>query len=383
MRDSKVYIIDQNVLVRHMVSNIIKQNSDGKIGIIGSSDGVFHQSVLNEIESKKPDVVLLGINERKSNEIKLFEKIRERSSSTPVIVMTPKNREGSEIAIDTLVNGAVEIVTKPENHSTILMASNHLKKRLLPILKLIPNLNTEIISRKKGKPAEKNSEKRFSFSVKRELNPVDIVIIAGCTGGVKALFDIFGAMPDELNVPVIVVQHLPGIITSHLADRLNKKSDLKIKEAESGDILKPGHVFISPGGYHTNIKNDGVEKRIYLHKGPREQRCRPSIDVVIRSARQVYGGNLLSVYLSGSGRDGILGAENIYSIGGHVIVQDRNSSLLWDLPGEVVSYGLSDGEYPVEYLGREIIKRVLKSKDSRLFESFKKKTTKPVTEADA
>jgi len=117
MRDSKVYIIDQNVLVRHMVSNIIKQNSDGKIGIIGSSDGVFHQSVLNEIESKKPDVVLLGINERKSNEIKLFEKIRERSSSTPVIVMTPKNREGSEIAIDTLVNGAVEIVTKPENQA--------------------------------------------------------------------------------------------------------------------------------------------------------------------------------------------------------------------------------------------------------------------------
>src|SRR6056297_1195751 len=131
MRENKVYIIDQNVLVRHMVSNIIKQNSDGKIGIIGSSDVVFHQSVLNEIERKKPDLVLLGINERKSNEIKLFKKIRERSSSTPVIVMTPKKREGSEIAIDTLVNGAVEIVTKPENHSTILMASNHLKKRLL------------------------------------------------------------------------------------------------------------------------------------------------------------------------------------------------------------------------------------------------------------
>lgn len=383
MRDSNVYIIDQNVLVRQMVSNIIKQYADGKIGIAGSSDGVFHQSVLNEIERKKPDVVFLGINEMNSNEKKLFEKIRERSSTTPIVVMTPKNREGSEVAIDTLVKGAVEIITKPENNSTILMASNHLKKRLLPILSSIPNFNTKIISDTKEEPAEKDSEKRFSYSVKRDLNPVDIVIIAGCTGGVKALFDIFGTMPDKLNVPVIVVQHLPGVVTSRLAERLNEKSALKIKEAESGDILKPGHVFISQGGYHTNIKNDGVEKRIYLHKGPREQRSRPSIDVVIRSARQVYGGNLLTVYLSGSGRDGILGAENIYSIGGHVIVQDENSSLLWDLPGEIVSYGLSDGEYPVEYLGREIIKRVLKSKDSRLFESFKKKTFKPVTEADA
>lgn len=382
MRESRVYIIDQNVLVRHMISNIIKQNAAGKVDIAGSSDGLFHKSVLNEIESKKPDVVLIGINESKSNEEKLFSKIREKFSSTPVLVMTPKNREGGNVAIQSLQRGAVEIITKPENHSTILMASSHLKKRLLPTLSMIPNVNTKIISNENKTSAGDGDQKRFSFSEKRELNPIDIVIIAGCTGGVKALFDIFNNLPDELNVPVIVVQHLPGVVTSRLAENLNEKSALNIKEAESGDVLKPGHVYIAPGGYHTNIKNNGAEKRIYLHKGPREQRCRPSIDVVIRSARQVYGGNLLTVYLSGSGRDGILGAENIYSLGGQVIVQDQKTSLLWDLPGEIVSYGLSDGEIPVEYIGREIIKRVLKSKDSRLFESFKKKTIEPVTETD-
>jgi two-component system, chemotaxis family, protein-glutamate methylesterase/glutaminase len=383
MRESSVYIVDQNVLVRHMISNIIKQDAAGKIGIAGSSDGLNHNSVLNEIERRKPDVVLIGINESKSGEEKLFGKIREKFSSVPVIVMTPKNPKGAVVAIDSLQNGAVDVVTKPENHSTILMASNHLKKRLLPTLSLISNVNKKIISNPSDGSPEESEEKRFSFSAKRELNPVDVVIIAGCTGGVKALFDIFKTLPDELNVPVIVVQHLPGVVTARLAEKLNETSAVNIKEAESGDVLSPGQVYIAPGGYHTNIKNNGAEKRIYLHKGPREQRCRPSIDVVIRSARQVYGGNLLTVYLSGSGRDGILGAENIYSIGGHVIVQDENTSLLWDLPGEIVGYGLSDGEFPVEYIGREIVKRVLKSKDSRLFESFKKKTVEPVNETDA
>ncbi|MGF1669980.1 MAG: chemotaxis protein CheB, partial [Balneolaceae bacterium] len=289
----KAYIVDNNVLNRHMITNTIKK--EGDILAVLSSNCENQRSIISEIGNINPNVVLIGINSAESKNFQLFRSVRQKFKSLPVIVLIPKNPEGAIAGIQALKEGAVEIITLPENSSTILLAKDHLKKRLISFISSIPNINVDLLSGDKSKTDYQINPK---LTVNRSVNPVDLVIIAGCTGGIRSLFSLIKELPSDLSVPVLVVQHLPYNFTGQLAEELNKISKLRVDEADHGDLIVPGRVLIAPGGYHINIKNDGTDETIALHRGPREQKCRPSIDVLIRSARYVYGGNLLTVFLS-------------------------------------------------------------------------------------
>ena len=185
----------------------------------------------------------------------------------------------------------------------------------------------------------------------------DVVVIGSSAGGPKALLRVVADLPADLPVPVAVVQHMPMMFTRILAERLSAVSRISVSEAENGAPLSPGQVWVAPGGTHLEVRRarDGVVMATTL--GPEENSCRPSADVLFRSTAAVFGGRVLAVVLSGMGKDGQKGCEAIRASGGHVIVQDQATSVVWGMPGAVFRAGLADAVLPLEDLGAEIVRR--------------------------
>jgi two-component system, chemotaxis family, protein-glutamate methylesterase/glutaminase len=151
-----------------------------------------------------------------------------------------------------------------------------------------------------------------------------------------------------------VVQHMPPIFTKHLANRLNQQTPLNVVEARHGDILRPGSVLIAPGDFHLTLKRQGNLVKVELDQGPPQNSCRPAVDVLFRSAVEIYGRNLLSIVLTGMGQDGARACELIRDAGGQVMIQDQPTSVVWGMPGAVSRAGLADIELPLTRIAEEV-----------------------------
>jgi two-component system chemotaxis response regulator CheB len=143
-----------------------------------------------------------------------------------------------------------------------------------------------------------------------------------------------------------------------LAERLSAECNMRVVEAQAGDVLHPGQAWIAPGDHHMVLGGERSRVRLGLHQGPAENSCRPSVDVLFRSAAKVHGESLLGVVLTGMGRDGLRGCEYVRAVGGSVVVQDEPSSVVWGMPRFVVQAGLAHAVVPLEEMAGEIWRRV-------------------------
>jgi two-component system chemotaxis response regulator CheB len=159
-------------------------------------------------------------------------------------------------------------------------------------------------------------------------------------------------------VPILIVQHMPAFFTTQLAERLGKICAVPVREATDGMLVTPGTVLLAPGGRHMELVGDPLMPRIRLGDGPPENSCRPSADVLFRSAARLWAAGTLGVVLTGMGRDGLAGARTIVEAGGGIIAQDEFSSVVWGMPGEVVRAGLADAVLPVAQIGVEVALRL-------------------------
>jgi two-component system chemotaxis response regulator CheB len=164
-------------------------------------------------------------------------------------------------------------------------------------------------------------------------------------------------LPASFPLPVFVVQHMPVLFTRLLAERLNGQSALTVAEAEHGMAVKAGHVYIAPGDYHLRVKAADGGQILTIDQGPPENSCRPAVDVLFRSAVDVYGGALVAVVMTGMGQDGLRGAEVIRAHGGQVVVQDEASSVVWGMPGAIAQAGLADAIVPLDRIVPDIVRR--------------------------
>ncbi len=141
-----------------------------------------------------------------------------------------------------------------------------------------------------------------------------------------------GKLPANLPVPIVIVQHMPPVFTHHLANRLNQECQLTVREAAGKETLCPGEALIAAGNFHLELEREGVAVKTVLHQGPPENSCRPAVDVLFRSAANVFGPGCLAVVLTGMGQDGLRGAEHIVRAGGTVVAQDEATSVVWGMP---------------------------------------------------
>lgn len=188
---------------------------------------------------------------------------------------------------------------------------------------------------------------------------VEIVAFGVSTGGQNALKAVLQNLPADFRVPIVIVQHMPPVFTTHLAARLDQKCQIRVEEAATGAILEPGVAWIAPGDYHMVLQKRGFAVKIRTNQEPPENSCRSAVDVLFRSTAKIYGAGVLAVILTGMGQDGLLGCQNIREAGGKIIVQDEASSVVWGMPGSVVNSGFADRVVPLQDMAREIIDRVV------------------------
>ncbi|MFP5502878.1 MAG: CheB methylesterase domain-containing protein, partial [Candidatus Sericytochromatia bacterium] len=163
------------------------------------------------------------------------------------------------------------------------------------------------------------------------------------------------ALPADFPLPVLVVQHMPAGFTAALAERLNRLSPLQVKEAAGGEAVHPGGVWIAPGGRHLEARREGGAFRLALTDAPPENSCRPSADVLFRSAGEAWGGRVLALVLTGMGSDGLAGARRVKALGGAVLAQDERSSVVWGMPGAVVQAGLANAVVGLEAMPEALV----------------------------
>lgn len=187
----------------------------------------------------------------------------------------------------------------------------------------------------------------------------DLVVIGVSTGGPNALEHIVPALPADLRVPVLIVQHMPPVFTGLLAERLDERSAVSVVEGEHGMELRPGRVIIAPGGLHMTVsRSRGGPARVQLNEDPPVNSCRPAVDVLFRSVALAYGKRALGLILTGMGRDGLEGTRELRAAGAAVLAQDEATSVVWGMPGAVVGAGLASQVIALDDVVAAVLARV-------------------------
>jgi two-component system chemotaxis response regulator CheB len=186
---------------------------------------------------------------------------------------------------------------------------------------------------------------------------IEIVAIGASTGGPNALAEVFAALPADLPVPIVVVQHMPPMFTQLLAERLDRSSKVPTVEARTGMVLTPGKATIAPGDFHLTVEMLQGRAVARVQQDPHENGCRPAVDPLLRSIARTYGPGCLAVVMTGMGHDGLKGCEAIRNAGGQTVVQDEATSVVWGMPGSVARAGLADRVVPLASIASEIVAR--------------------------
>ncbi len=348
MPKTRVLIVDDSVLVRRLMTDVLYDESE--IEIAGTAaNGKIALSMISQVN---PDVVTMDVEMPEMNGIQALTEIRKTHPRLPVIMVSSHTEQGAAATIDALTCGANDYIAKPSRMGSMDAALEYFKAQLIPKIKQLTRpLSRPLASSVAGSPV------RAKPSVLSKTHRIDIVAIGVSTGGPNALAEVIPKLPANFPVPIVIVQHMPATFTRLLAERLGAKSLNPVHEGAAGQVLGPKQIWIAPGDYHMIVGRQGAQRILQLHQGPPENSCRPAVDVLFRSVADVYGANCLAVVMTGMGQDGLRGSERIRELGGSIFAQDEASSVVWGMPGFIVQAGLADKVLPLDQLAHEISRR--------------------------
>ena len=265
--------------------------------------------------------------------------------------------------MDCLHCGAFDFIAKPSG--SISLDIDKVRSELVEKIRTAytQSNNNNRLSMRKRMLSKDSGAKKITRRVLRDNSSnlrgvrsnIKAVAIGASTGGPKALYKVITNLPGNLDVPVFVVQHMPVGFTKAFADRLNSKSQLKVVEAEDNMKIEKNTVYIAQGGFHMEVKNDG---RIHLNNEPTLWGVRPAVDMLFKSAAKVYGSNLLSVILTGMGRDGADGTAEIKRNGGITFAEDESTCVIYGMPKAAFETGMVDYVIPLDNIAKNITKIV-------------------------
>jgi two-component system chemotaxis response regulator CheB len=340
----RVLVVDDSVVIRRLVSQALEAEPD--IEVVGTAPN--GRLALAKLGHLQPDVVTLDIEMPELDGLATLALLREDHPTLPVIMFSTLTERGAAATLEALALGASDYVTKPAGTTGSLdSALAVIHAELVPRIRALCTRATEppvpVRPRRSATPAPL----------------VQAVVIGVSTGGPSALAEVLPALPGDLAVPVLVCQHMPPVFTRLLAERLDTKSALSVREAADGDEVRPGTVMIAPGGMHMIVdRRTDRTPVIRTNTAPPENSCRPAVDPLMRSAVAVYGAGVLGIVLTGMGQDGLRGTEAVIANGGRVIVQDERTSVVWGMPGYVAKAGLAEAVLPLDEIAPEIARRV-------------------------
>ena len=400
MQKIRTLVVDDSSFVRIAISEAL--SCDPEVEVVGTAAN--GRIALDCVRELKPDVITLDVDMPEMDGMAALRELRQSHPNLPVIMCSVLTEKGAIAALDALAIGATCCVTKPTRSSSLEESILQLRGELLPKVKSlgpksIAERRARIVAARRAAArakAESKPESEMSLAQTEEpqactvasqqpvshlparpavlrlprsaptrgthISPrgrVDIVVIGVSTGGPNALARLLPSLPANFPVPIAIVQHMPPLFTKLVAERLNVQSPLHVAEARDGEVLLPGGAWIAPGDNHMLLEKNGSLIRVRLNQDLPEQFCRPSVDVLFRSAVQTFGGNVLAIVLTGMGNDGTAGAREIRAKGGQVIVQDEESSVVWGMPGSIVDADQADAILPIDAIASEILQRAM------------------------
>lgn len=352
----KVLIVDDSAFMRKSISIMLE--SDEEIEVVATArDGL---EGYNLVRTLRPDVVTLDIEMPKMDGLTALQKIM-KDCPTPVMMVSSLTTEGAEATMKALEYGAVDFIPKELSYVNVniiqireelikkvkeIVRQKSLQQRLERIRKYsVKSVNTAVPF---GKVT--GTIPRFNFRA---------VTIGISTGGPLSLQKVIPGLSPKLNCPIFIVQHMPPKFTKSLANRLDAMSELSVKEAEEGDIIKPNSVYLAPGGFHMLLQKNSGTVVVNISSEPSNTLHRPAVDVMMNSVLDIYGKNTLGVIMTGMGKDGLEGITRLKSLGGYSVTQSEETCVVYGMPRAVDEAGKSDISAPLEKIAETINNTVI------------------------
>lgn len=319
----KVLCVDDSALIRDLLSEIIGSQPDMEVVAV-ASDPIVARDL---IKQHNPDVLTLDVEMPRMDGLDFLERLM-RLRPMPVLMVSSLTQAGSEVTMRALELGALDFVAKPSLgiRRGMLSYTEEITEKIRAAAQSRPR---QAVHRREAPP------ERLKAPI---ISSEKLLIIGASTGGTEAIRRVLEPLP-ATSPGILITQHMPGGFTRSFAERLDRLSQIAVKEAEDGERVLPGHAYIAPGGQHLKLARSGANYVAKLDESPPVNRHRPSVDVLFHSAAQFAGRNAIGVILTGMGRDGAAGLLEMHNAGAPTIAQDEASCVVFGMPREAIALG--------------------------------------------
>ncbi|WP_460117138.1 protein-glutamate methylesterase/protein-glutamine glutaminase [Pseudomonas sp. S2_C03] len=365
----KVLVVDDSGFFRRRVSEIL--SADSNIQVVGTATN--GKEAIDQALALKPDVITMDYEMPMMDGITAVRHIMQRCP-TPVLMFSSLTHEGARVTLDALDAGAVDFL--PKNFEDISRNPEKVKQLLCEKILSISRSNrrgsaysapaptpgpssvssslggSSTPARVAATPTRTTAPAHAPSSPAPKRKPYKLVAIGTSTGGPVALQRVLTQLPASFPAPIVLIQHMPAAFTKAFAERLDKLCRISVKEAEDGDILRPGLALLAPGGKQMMIDGRGAVK---ILPGDERLNYKPCVDITFGSAAKSYGDKVLAVVLTGMGADGREGARLLKQGGSSIWAQDEASCVIYGMPMAIVKAELADAVYSLDDIGRHLV----------------------------
>ena len=365
----RVMIVDDAVVVRGLVSRWIDEEPDLKT-VASLRNG---REAVDQLLRYNPDVVVLDIDMPELGGLEALPLMLEKKRDLVVIMASTLTRRNAEVSLKALALGAADYIPKPATNREVTTSATFRRELIEKVRQLGLRRKRDAASPRARMPgAAPAARARIGLVDPRviavghsseftlrpfALTPPRVLLIGASTGGPQALTALVTQLTPVIErAPVLITQHMPPTFTTILAEHLTRAANCTAREAEHGEAVVPGRIYLAPGGRHMTVVKHDRRPTIALDEGPLINFCRPAVDPMFASAAQVWGMGVLALVLTGMGTDGTNGARDVVGAGGSVIAQDEATSVVWGMPGSAANAGVCSAVLPLEELGSKIVR---------------------------
>lgn len=357
----RVMVVDDSSVVRGIVTRVLESTPGIRV-VASIANGV---AAIKALPTTPVDVIILDIEMPLMDGMTALPQLLAINPNVKIIMASALTRRNADISLRALSLGAADYVPKP---SSGLGAADEFRDELvskvLAHAARMPRSTRVVMPATTPAPAPKpaaapcqpasSSLNRPVILRKAQIEKPAVIAIGSSTGGPQALAEVLKNLGPGVSQPIVITQHMPPTFTAILAEHMTRYAGRTAAEAQDGEVIQPGRIYIAPGGRHLLIEASGNQAVARLSDAPPENSCRPAVDPMLRSLAAVYKRRLLTVILTGMGNDGLKGCETVVEAGGTVLAQDQASSVVWGMPGAVAQAGLCNAVLPLADIGRAI-----------------------------
>lgn len=369
----RVMVVDDSAVIRGFIARWLEE--DPEVSVVSTASN--GEIAVKTVRSCNAEVIVLDIEMPVMDGLTALPKLIAEVPDIKIVMASTLTERAADISLRAMSMGAADYIPKPESKREV--GSSEFFRR-----ELVGKVKALAASRRRDRGEDLPSDRRYGAAVKggpaartdtkaasefaprqasREIRlvrpspvPPRVLGVGASTGGPQALGKFLTDIATKVSIPILVTQHMPATFTAMLAEHMGKASGLTASEGKDGDLLKPRHIFVAPGGYHMKVVSDGAQKKIKLTEDPPEHFCRPSVNPMFRSIADQYGTAALCVMLTGMGADGVEGATEVVDGGGTLFAQDEASSVVWGMPGAVATAGICSSILSIDNMGTEVIR---------------------------